>query len=149
MGFIPFVSTLRASPDGVFVSQEEYVFFPGSVPSGLTTDINGTLRMVRSGDTLAGYYRSPNAADWTLIGTATDTLFYEDFNVFLSASRHSLSPFSPLQGPVDVVLSDPEIAPEALLTVAAVVAVPEPPTYAAASLCLGVVLVSCLRRRWA
>ena len=75
----PFVGMCRAStPEW----GEVYSFVAGPFVNPPTDDEHGSLRLVREGGTLRGYYRSSPNEEWVLAGSRSDDpVFAEDFQV--------------------------------------------------------------------
>ena len=82
MGLRPFVGVHRAStPEW----GETYTFIVGAPSNVPTEDQRGTLRLVRKGGTLTGYYRSAPDRDWVLIGSRSDDpVIQEDLQAHLA-----------------------------------------------------------------
>ncbi|MGO8675014.1 MAG: tetratricopeptide repeat protein [Limisphaerales bacterium] len=67
-------------------TQEQYTFGAGPYVHVQTGDQHGTLRLVRKGGTLLGYYRSLADGSWVLAGSRTgDPVFTNDFQVSISS----------------------------------------------------------------
>ena len=89
VGIWPYVGMLRA---GTTEGGEIYSFTAGPAFTVPTSDRQGTLRLVRSGGTLLGYYRSSAGGAWVLAGSRSgDPVFSEDLQVGLSSWAHGSS----------------------------------------------------------
>jgi len=63
-------------------TQEWHTFGAGPYESIPTDDRHGTLRLVRAGGTLQGYYKSLTDGSWVLVGSRSgDPVFLQDFQV--------------------------------------------------------------------
>jgi tetratricopeptide (TPR) repeat protein len=85
----PSVCMIRA---GTADMGQIYSFSAGPFVNVPTSDPQGSLRLVRSGGTLLGYYRSSAGGPWILAGSRSgDPVFLQDFQVCVSSWTHDFS----------------------------------------------------------
>ena len=85
-------------------THEQYTFGAGPFLSTPTSAQRGSLRLVRTGGTLLGYYRNSSGGSWVLVGSRSgDPVFTNDFQVFVSSWTDS-STFG--QKPVGITLGN-------------------------------------------
>jgi hypothetical protein len=94
LGVWPSICMIRAgtAEGGQMYSGELYSFSAGPFVTVQTSDRRGTLRLVRRGGTLSGYYRSSAGGPWVLAGSRSgDPVFLQDFQVSVESWTDSSS----------------------------------------------------------